>query len=172
MSWRVRGATAADAEALALVASATFLETFAGLFEGRDIVAHCAANNTPDTFTLWANDPSASVLIAEVESGRAPIGYAVLAEPDLPIAAGPADIELKRIYALSLMHGTGVGAALMATAIEDAGRMGRRRVLLGVYARNPRAHAFYKRQGFEVIGQRKFLVGSTLQDDLVFAREI
>ncbi len=34
MSWRLRQAGAADAAALSLVASATFLETYAGLIEG------------------------------------------------------------------------------------------------------------------------------------------
>jgi ribosomal protein S18 acetylase RimI-like enzyme len=172
MSWRVRRAGAADAAALSLVASAPFLETFAGLLDGADIVAHCAANNTPDKFATWANDPAGAVLIGEVEAGRAPIGYAVLTSPDLPIEPGPADIELKRIYTLSLTHGTGLGAALMAAVVEDAHRLGRSRILLGVFGGNVRAHAFYKRQGFRVVGERKFLVGDTLYDDLVFARDI
>jgi GNAT superfamily N-acetyltransferase len=172
MSWRVRQAGAADAAALSLVASATFLETFAGLLDGRDIVAHCTANNTPETFSVWGNDPLGAVTIAEVETGHAPVGYAVLTRPDLPVEPGPADIELKRIYTLSLMHGTGLGPALMEAAVEDAVRLGRKRILLGVYGRNLRAHAFYKRQGFQCIGERKFRVGDTLHDDLVFARDV
>ena len=172
MSWRVRQAGAADAAALSLVASATFLETFAGLLDGDDIVAHCAANNRSENFAAWATDPLGVVTIAEIETGHAPVGYAVMTEPDLPVEAGPADIELKRIYTLSLMHGTGLGPALMEAAVEDAARLGRNRILLGVYGRNLRAHAFYKRQGFELIGERKFLVGNTLHDDLVFARDI
>lgn len=172
MNWRVRQAGAADAAALSLVASATFLETFAGQLGGDDIVAHCAANNTREKFSAWANDPSGAVTIAEVENGRAPVGYAVLIAPDLPVVPGAADIELKRIYTLSLMHGSGLGPALMDAAVEHAIRLGRTRILLGVYGRNLRAHAFYKRQGFEKIGERKFLVGDTFHDDLVFARDI
>ena len=172
MSWRVRQAGAADAAALSLVASATFLETFAGLLDGSDIVAHCAANNTSQTFVTWTNDPLGAVTIAEIETGHAPVGYAVLGKVDLPIEPGPADIELKRIYTLSLMHGTGLGLALMEAAVEDAARLGRTRILLGVYGRNLRAHAFYKRQGFQCVGERKFRVGNTLHDDLVFARDI
>ena len=172
MSWRVRQAGAADAAALSLVASATFLETYAGLIEGGDIVAYCAANNLPEKFAAWATDPLGAVTIAEAEKGGAPVGYAVLTEPDLPVEVGPADIELKRIYTLSLMHGSGLGPALMDAAVEDAARLGRKRILLGVYSKNPRAQSFYKRQGFEVIGERQFLVGSTLHDDLVLARDI
>jgi len=172
MSWRVRQAGAADAAALSLVASATFLETYAGLVDGRDIVAYCATNNLPDRFAAWIEDAFGAVTIAEAEKGGAPVGYAVLTEPDLPVEAGPADIELKRIYTLSLMHGSGLGPALMDVAVEDAARLGRKRILLGVYSKNTRAQSFYTRQGFAVIGTRQFLVGSTLHDDLVLARAI
>ncbi|WP_336298357.1 GNAT family N-acetyltransferase [Sphingomonas sp. QA11] len=168
----MRQASAADAAALSLVASATFLETFAGLLGGDDIGAHCAANNTPEKFTTWANDARGAVTIAEVENGHAPVGYAVLTVPDLPVDAGPADVELKRIYTLSLMHGSGLGPALMETAVDHAVRLGRKRILLGVYGRNLRAQAFYKRQGFQVIGERKFQVGTTFHDDVIFARDI
>ncbi len=40
---RVRPCTAADAETLALVGAATFLQTFAGVLDGAAVVAHCAA---------------------------------------------------------------------------------------------------------------------------------
>jgi ribosomal protein S18 acetylase RimI-like enzyme len=172
MNWRVRQAGAADAAALSLVASATFLETFAGVLDGGDIVAHCAANNTAAKFTAWASDPLGAVTIAEVDKGHAPVGYAVLTTPDLPVESGPADIELKRIYTLSVMHGSGLGPALMDAAIEHAARLGRTRLLLGVYDKNLRALSFYRRSGFQVVGKRQFLVGSTHYDDLVLARDV
>ena len=41
MDWSIRQAEAADADALALVGAATFLETFASVHTGAEIVAHC-----------------------------------------------------------------------------------------------------------------------------------
>jgi len=101
--------------------------------------------------------------------GSAPVGFAQLTAPELP-GAQDGDIELKRIYLLSRFHGTGVGAALMAAAV--AGAAGHKRLLLGVYARNARAIAFYRKQGFEPIGERQFDVGGQLFDDVVLARPL
>ena len=117
-SWQVRRASTPDAAALSLVAGASFLETFAGVLEGDDIVAHCAANSSAAAFEKWLHDSASVVVIAELVAGRAPVGYAVLTAPDLPIDTGPHDIELKRIYTLSRMHGLGLGPALMMRAVR------------------------------------------------------
>jgi ribosomal protein S18 acetylase RimI-like enzyme len=168
--WLLKRATAADAAALSLVASACFLETFAGILQGADIVAHCARANSPDSFGNWSTDTGSRVVIAEITNGAAPIGYSVLTTPDLPaVDTSPADIELRRIYTLSRAHGTGLGPALMAQALLDARTMGRERMLLGVYAGNERARAFYQKQGFTEVGERQYQVGATLCDDVIYA---
>lgn len=172
MHWRLRRAAAADADALAMVAAASFLETFAGVLAGPDIVRHCAVNSAPAKFATWANDPASAVTLAEHPEGAAPMGYSVLTVPDLPIPPEPGDIELRRIYALSVTRGTGLGAALMACAIADAQALGMSRMLLGVLGRNRRARDFYERQGFALVGERRFLVGETWYDDVVYGRAI
>ena len=102
--------------------------------------------------------------------GGAPLGYSVLTAPDFPIDRQPGDVELRRIYTLSLTRGTGLGAALMAQAIADARSRGATRMLLGVFARNHRACDFYERQGFVLAGERQFKVGATWHDDRVYSR--
>ena len=166
----LRRAEHADAPALALVAGATFLEAFAGVLDGADIVAHCAAKSSPAAFREWIGDPASVVTLAEAAAGAAPLGYTVLTAPDLPVDLRDGDVELKRIYALHPTHGTGLGPALMARAVEDARALGRLRMLLGVYGGNARAQRFYAKQGFAVVGTRRFKVGATWHDDLVFAR--
>lgn len=172
MRWRLRRADPADAAALSLVASATFLEAFAGVLLGSDITAHCLMNNAAAKFERWTADPDGAVVVAEHEEGHAPLGYTVLTTPELPVDPGPGDIELKRIYALTATHGAGLGRALMTQALADAAALGKRRILLGVHAGNARARRFYERQGFAVIGERRFRVGDTWHDDLVYARAI
>ena len=172
MAWRVRRAEALDAEALALVASATFLDAFAGVLDGDDIVAHCRAHNSPEAFESWIGDPESAIAIAEAMPGNAPLGYTLLTAPDLPIEIATTDIELKRIYTLSRWHGAGMGAALMKQALDDAADLGKTRVLLGVYGDNARARAFYERQGFTLAGERRFLVGNTWHDDVIYSREV
>ena len=172
MTWRLRRARPGDAPALALVASATFLDTYATVLSGADIVAHCTTKNSIAVFEDWLADPATVVTLAEYEPGHAPIGYTVLTAPDFPIETGPADIELRRIYLMKQAQGTGLGAALMTRALEDAAAAARTRVLLGVWDQNTRARAFYERHGFAVIGARQFTVGTTPHDDPIYARAI
>lgn len=168
MHWRLRRATVADASALSLVAAASFLETFAGILSGEDMVAHIAAKSTSERFAGWIADAASVATIAEHPDGAAPVGYTLLTTPEDvgPISAG--DIELRRIYALSLTRGTGLGAALMAQAIADARSLGAARLLLGVLGINQRACDFYERQGFSLTGERRFKVGATWHDDRVY----
>jgi GNAT superfamily N-acetyltransferase len=172
MRWRMRRAGPDDASALSLVASATFLETYATVLAGTDLVAHCLKNTSAETFLRWTNDPATIVTIAEHEPGHAPIGYTVLTASDFPFDTRPSDIELRRIYILQQMQGAGLGAALMTRAREDAAAIQCGRILLGVYEHNYRAHAFYERQGFARIGSRQFKVGATTHDDPVYARDV
>jgi ribosomal protein S18 acetylase RimI-like enzyme len=168
VSWRIRQAALPDTPALALVGAATFLETFAGVLDGPAIVAHCASQHSEESYrTLFSK--TAQAWLAEVEPGRAAVGYALLAPPELD-AARDGDIELKRIYALSRFHGSGIGAALLEAALEAC--TGHARILLGVYAQNARAIAFYRKQGFDPIATRQFNVGGNLYDDLVLARPL
>lgn len=168
MSFVIRKASIKDAPALALIGAATFLETFSGILSGEAIVSHCSAVHNADCYRQYL-DQGAQAWLAEIEPGLAPIGYALLATPDLAIAED-GDIELKRIYSLSLYHGTGLGAALLNTAVLQTS--GYRRLLLGVYMHNERAIAFYQKHGFSKVGERQFNVGGTFYDDLLMARAL
>lgn len=167
-TWTIREAGADDASGLALIGAATFLETFAGILDGDAIVGHCAAQHNEAAYRAYLADGGRAWL-AEVHPGGEPVGFALVGKPDLA-AALDGDIELKRIYSLSRFHGSGLGAALMTCALEAAN--GYRRLLLGVYAGNRRALAFYRKQGFADLGTRQFDVGGKLYDDLVLARPL
>lgn len=172
MEWRLRRAGPGDAPALSLVAAATFLETFVGTIAGPDMVRHCTLNSSPAKFDAWIADPAGVVTLAEHPDGAAPVGYTLLTSPDLPVETDARDIELRRIYTLSLTNGTGLGHRLMTMAIDDARAMRRRRMLLGVLGINERARAFYEREGFALVGTRQFRVGDTVFDDVVYARNL
>lgn len=170
----IRRATAADVARLAAVGQATFLETFAGVLDGDDILAHCARQHSPDYYAHALAEPEVKAWLAELAPGGAPVGYVTTTERStLPVAdVGPDDLEIKRIYVLHRFVGGGVGARLMRVALDDACAAAKRRVLLGVYSKNERAIAFYTRQGFRTVGQRRFEVGANCYDDLVLARAL
>jgi ribosomal protein S18 acetylase RimI-like enzyme len=163
----LRECAAGDEEALALVGAATFLETFAGLLEGPDILAHCRVQHAAAQYAAWLANPKYKLCLAELD--RAPVGFAVLSPPDLPVAVTQKDIELKRIYLLHRFQGGGLGRRLLEWSVSQARALGRKRLLLGVKADNTAALAFYDRVGFVRIGERKFQVGSRLCDDYILS---
>ena len=167
----IRRAARGDAAALSLIGSATFLETFAGVIDGADIVAHCLTEHAAAVYDNLFTSVDAAAWLAESLQGGAPVGYAVLNRPKLP-GAGHGDLEIKRIYVLARFHGTGVGARLMTDALDEAKLRGARRALLGVYSKNHRALAFYAKHGFTRIGERDFKVGANTYFDHVLARDL
>lgn len=160
-----------DAEALALVGQATFLESYADDLDGEDILAHCRSEHGPDRYAGFLAGPAYALWGAQAPGG-ALVGYAVVCPPDLPIPTDAGDVELKRLYLLHRFHGGGTGWRLITTAMYAARAGGSRRLLVGVYSKNESAIAFYARQGFSPAGVRKFRVGAQVHDDLVMALQL
>lgn len=169
----IRTCIAGDEHALALIGQATFLETFAGVIRGRDIVAHCDNAHSVAVYRKWLAGPDYRLWLAEVDPGAAPVGYMVVSPPDLPLPdLADGDLELKRIYLLSKFQGSGIGKALLAEALTYARERSAPRLLLGVYGRNDSAIAFYQRCGFRKIGDRRFNVGGREYDDYIMALDL
>jgi ribosomal protein S18 acetylase RimI-like enzyme len=169
----LRPALSDDAQTLALVGAATFLDAFAGTLPGPSIVEHCRRHHTPAAYLTYLALPTTAIWIAETTHQNGPVGYSMVTAPDLPIPdPQPTDLELKRIYLLSRFHGSGAGPALMDRAIESARTLGARRLFLGVYDGNARALAFYARTGFKMTGERTFQMGFNTFHDHVLSYDL
>lgn len=171
---RIRGARADDAAVLSLIGQATFLETYATLLPVADMLAFCRDAHGEAAYAQYLAD-GASAWIAEDALTAAPLGYALVTEPDLgggDFTPAPGDIELKRIYLLGRCQGIGLAQSLMATVVEATAAAGHTRLLLGVHRGNERALAFYARQGFAIISRRDFHIGDQAYDDPILARPL
>jgi ribosomal protein S18 acetylase RimI-like enzyme len=69
-------------------------------------------------------------------------------------------------------HGLGVAQALMDAALEAARARGAGTVWLGCGSANPRAAAFYRKYGFERVGEHTFVLGADAQTDWLLARPL
>lgn len=124
-----------------------------------------------DQITSELADPSSVFLIAEIEGKAA--GYAKLiigSTEDGITAARP--IELSRLYSHQEYIGKGVGQNLMDACFERARRHDHDVMWLGVWEYNPRAQRFYEKNGFRVVGNHTFLLGSDPQTDLLMQKEL
>lgn len=176
MDITIRRCVVGDEAALALLGQATFLETYADVLGGADIIAHCARHHAAAVYRDWLAQPDMPIWLAELQPGGAPVGYLVLCPPkaaELPVdEPRPDDLEIKRIYLLHRFQGQRIGRRLLDAALVQARQAGAGRVLLGVYAHNHAALAFYGRCGFVQVGERKFRVGETDYDDFIMGVEL
>jgi ribosomal protein S18 acetylase RimI-like enzyme len=180
----LRAATPADASALALVGAATFLEAYTWMLPGPDILAFCAEHQTPTAYAKYLAQPTTRITLA-LTGADVPVGFTLVCAPEISADVTlPGDIELKRIYLFSRFRSSSTpvldsagqpipglrgGQALLNAAIADTRSLGASRLLLGTNAGNQRAIAFYRRNGFQEIGTRTFVVGGQHCCDLLFA---
>ena len=167
----IRRAREADAPALAAIAERTFRDTFADSNTAADMNLHCQSAYGPAIQRREIRDPQWVNLLAE-DQGRL-IGFAqlrLLQFKDCVAAERPS--ELYRIYVASEWHGKGVAQNLMRESIAAAVQAQSDCVWLGVWEHNPRAQAFYRKSGFDVVGDHVFMVGHDKQRDLIMARSI
>ena len=76
-------------------------------------------------------------------------------------------LEIERIYVLKEFHGKNVGQILYNKAIEIAKQNKADYVWLGVWEENPRAIAFYKKNGFVEFDKHIFKLGDDEQTDIM-----
>ena len=164
-----RRATAADHVLLAEIGAETFADTFAADNTPENMAAYLAASFSPEKQAAELADPACRFLLAEVEGVVA--GYAKLKfEPAPPEVGGARPMEISRFYARRAWVGQGLGARLMQACLDEAAQAGCDVVWLDVWSRNPRAIAFYRKWGFEIVGNAIFVVGDDPQEDYLMAR--
>jgi ribosomal protein S18 acetylase RimI-like enzyme len=169
----VRAARSGDEAALSLLGGATFLESYAHLLPVTDILTHVARQHATEIYSRWLADSKCSCWLVEHLPGHAPVGYAVLTPPDLPLdGIGAGDLEIRRIYLLHQFQRGGLGRRLMQEVIAHARAVAARRLLLGVYSRNAAALGFYQRQGFARVGTRQFRVGANDYFDYILSLDL
>lgn len=176
MTVTIRVAGPADAAALAGLAAATFAlacppHTTAAAIASflRDVLAE-------RNFDEYLADPNRVLLVAEDETAM--VGYTMLVfgEPTDTDAYAAVGIrptaELSKFYVLAESHGRGAAAALMAATLDAARGRGAAGTWLGVNQLNARAVRFYEKNGFTVVGAKRFLVGGVFENDFVLERAL
>lgn len=167
----IRKAEVSDAEELARFAARTFSETFGAENTPEDLALYLAKAYGPDQQGAELRDAAWTTLLAE--EGKSLAGYAQVRSGSAPsCVTGQAPIELFRFYVDSPWQGQGLARRLMEAVDEEAIRRGARTLWLGVWERNARGQAFYRKWGFVDVGEHTFMVGTDPQRDRVMVRAL
>lgn len=176
MTLRIRPASVDDAPQLSRFAARVFNDTFAKDNSRADMEIYAASAFAPDIQAGEIRDPAATILLAEQIHSPGEldlVGYAFLSTGEAPAAiSGASPIELRRFYVASKWHGRGVAHQLMDATLEMARTRGGRTLWLGVWERNLRAIAFYRKLGFERVGEYTFMLGNDPQTDWLLQRPL
>ena len=170
---RIRLAGTSDANSLAALAARTFRDTFEKDNVPEDVESYIRESFRADRLCSELAHPDNLFLLAFLGESGPPLGYAKLRTGTMdPSVKGPHPVELERLYVDHAAIGSGVGAALMHAVLDVARRHGHQTLWLGVWERNARAIAFYKRWEFEMVGEHVFRLGSDDQTDLIMQRAL
>jgi molybdopterin-guanine dinucleotide biosynthesis protein A len=154
---------------LAALAGRLFHEAFAAENTPEDMRAYLAEHFTEAALGLVLRDPASEVLV--LEDAGTPLGWALLVDgapaprsPDSPPAHG-GELEIRRFYVESRLHGGDAAPSLLVAALERARARGAEAVWLAVWEHNARAQGFYRKHGFRRVGRKDFPLGADVQTD-------
>lgn len=134
----IRPAVADDAESIGRVHAASWRETYGHLVDDPDANPWFDVDRRSEMWRSNLDHATFSTAVAVDQTGV--VGFAAVQATPEPDAGRPE--ELTMLYVLARAHGGGAGQALL-----DA-TLGGRPASLWVAADNPRAHSFYRRNGF------------------------
>ncbi len=166
-----------QADALRRLAIDTYADTFAHLNTPENLQAYLDSAFQPDRVVAELSDPRNAFFF--IEKRGVVIGYLKLVDDvdahddTIPVIVRekPA-LLIERFYVVKEHHGTGISATLMKFCVSVARSMSKQIVWLGVWEANPRAIAFYTKQGFALAGTHAFVMGDDAQTDYWMVLEI
>ncbi|PYY51556.1 GNAT family N-acetyltransferase [Curtobacterium sp. MCBD17_023] len=143
----VRPAVDTDAPGIADVHVQAWREAYAHLLPAAFLASLDPVARTTRWRRTIAGASAAGTSVAVAEHGGAVVGWATAG----PARDDPAirDVELTGIYVLASAHGSGAGQLLLDAVLGNAP------AFLWVADDNPRAQAFYRRNGFRRDGTTK-----------------
>ena len=165
----IRQAVPSDASALAVLAERTFRDTFEAMNSAEDMAMHCSLTYGEAQQSAEISYPAMITLVCE-EDGQL-IAFAQMRWEHAPaciVARNPGEIQ--RLYVDHPWHGKGIAQALMAACLREMETRACDVIWLGVWERNWRAQAFYRKFGFIEVGDHVFMLGSDAQRDLILVR--
>lgn len=164
----VRPALIGEAARLADFGRRVFAATFAPDNDPAQLERYLATAYTPAAQTAELADPAISTLLA-CDAADTLVGFAQVRRARPPSCVIETDaIELWRFYVEQAWHGRGVASLLMQAVQAAARDVGARGIWLGVWERNLRAQAFYRKVGFTSIGTQVFMFGDEAQTDQIW----
>jgi len=163
---RIREATINDTDALASLASRTFIETYDDLSE-EEFERYVSEFFSSDRIHEYLEEPGIRVLVAE--DGRL-IGYILLEQSEAPVPMSLSNqIECVRLFIDKAAQGQNLGSKLLEEARRISEQNGYDTLWLKVWDQNKKAISFYEKKGFRHFGTVPYTDGGMNDQVLIMA---
>ena len=155
----IRLARKEDAQFIALLGRTTFTETFGHFFrDQQDLIDYY--NSTFSVQKIEAGIEKPNNLFWIAFANRLPVGYAKLKlHSNSEFLDSKKVCQLQKIYVLKDFLSMKIGLELQRSLLEKAKELRFTDIWLSVLNSNERAIGFYKKSGFEEIGNHEFQIG-------------
>jgi ribosomal protein S18 acetylase RimI-like enzyme len=155
-----------DLDALQKISRETFYETFAAVNTEEDMRQYLEESLGTERLTQELSEPSSEFYFAKSDNKL--IGYLKLNLKDAQTVNEDENaLEIERIYLFKAFHGSSLGQQVFNFALQRARVINAPFIWLGVWEENPRAIAFYTKNGFVKFGQHAFILGQDEQTDIL-----
>ena len=171
MNLHFKKCTVNDFDTLRNISYLTFHDTFSESNTSSNLNAYMDKAFQIDKLKTELSNPHSTFYFLYTENEIA--GYLKLNEWEAQTDINDLkSIEVERIYLLKDFQGKGLGKALMDNAVEVAKGFNKDYIWLGVWEKNEKAIAFYKRNGFYIIDQHSFFMGDEEQTDYLMRKDL
>jgi len=155
----IRHGIISDAKSLARIGAQTFYETFSKDNSEENIRLHLEKTYSSEIQAKELADPDILYLIVEIDLEM--VGFAKLHLTNRDISLqGRRTLEIERIYVVKECIGKGAGRELMQGCIQE------------VLQRGCDTISFYKKMGFQEVGEHTFTLGNDPQRDIIMELRI
>ncbi|WP_110926366.1 GNAT family N-acetyltransferase [Bacillus massiliglaciei] len=149
----------------------TFNETFQHQNSAENMKAYLEKAFHPSQLEKELSDPSSQFFFVYTDHEIA--GYLKVNVDDAQSEEmGGESLEVERIYIKSAFQKAGIGRYLLNKAMELAKEQNKKTIWLGVWEKNEKAIAFYKKMGFIPAGAHSFYMGDEEQTDFIMTKSL
>ena len=171
MDIQFRPCTNEDLTLLCSFSREQYFETFKGMCSPDDMEAYLNEAFAPEKIRGELKNPHSAFYFLFADDRL--VGYIKLNEAEAQSDLHDQDsLELERIYVSGTVQGTGLGSYLMKQAVEIAQRQAKKYLWLGVWEKNTKAIAFYRKHGFYETGTHTFVMGDDAQTDYIMRKAL
>lgn len=171
MNIKIRPCLLSDLETLRMIGLETFDETFRPMNSSETIDQYLEKSFSFEKLEQELGNTYCKFYF--IYSGSSLAGYIKLnyapAQSDINDSNS---VEVERIYVRKEHQGKGVGKMSLEYVFQQAELKNKIYVWLGVWEKNVNAISFYKKIGFEEVGQHSFRIGNEIQSDLIMKKVV